>query len=533
MEKHEQPAFPRDFRRWAGAACHDYTRITGAKHDSNPVRGNVGEVNGDQAPHAVRFVLDGQVVSMPGLDPSRTVLEVLREDLQRTGTKEGCAEGDCGACTVVLGELAADGGGLALRAVNACIQFAPTLHGKQLITVESLVGRSGELHPVQRAMVEHHGSQCGFCTPGIVMSLFALQRSDPRPSRQSVDRALSGNLCRCTGYRPIAAAAAAVANYPAPASDDAGVCELLRELRRDDTLFIEHPEARYYAPVSLDALADILVREPNARLLAGGTDVGLWVTKQLRALPVIVYLGDLSELQTIRTTDRFLEIGAAVSLTRAAAAIGEHYPELDELFARFASPPIRNAGTLVGNIANGSPIGDSMPALIAAGAQLCLRRGAQTRELPLDQLYLAYQKNALEPGELITSVKIPLPEPGTLLRTYKVSKRFDQDISAVCGAFSLRLHAGRVSQIRIAYGGVAGTVMRARRCEQALQLAPWTEAGVENALSALELDFTPIDDMRASAEYRKKIVRNLLRRFYLETSGAAPANVYTAGRADG
>jgi xanthine dehydrogenase small subunit len=421
-----------------------------------------------------------------------------------------------------------------MRAVNACIQFAPTLHGKQLITVESLVSREGALHPVQRAMVEHHGSQCGFCTPGIVMSLFALQRSDPRPSRRNVERALSGNLCRCTGYRPIVAAARAMSDGPQPAIDDARVCEQLRGLRREGTLRIDHADARYYAPVSVDELAEIMLREPHARLLAGGTDVGLWVTKHLRALPVIVYLGDVAELQTIRRSDRFLEIGAGVSLTRAASAIGAHYPELDELFERFASPPIRNAGTLVGNIANGSPIGDSMPALIALDAMLCLRRGAHTRELPLDRLYLGYQKNALEPGELITSVRIPLPEPGTLLRTYKVSKRFDQDISAVCGAFAMRLRAGRVSQIRIAYGGVAGTVARAGACEQALRFMPWSEASVEHALVALDHDFTPIDDMRASAAYRKKIVHNLLRRFYLETSqSASQANVYGAGRTDG
>jgi xanthine dehydrogenase small subunit len=315
--------------------------------------------------------------------------------------------------------------------------------------------------------------------------------------------------------------------------DDAQVCEMLRGLRREHTLRVEHAEARYYAPVSLDELTEILAREPEAQLLAGGTDVGLWVTKDMRTLPVIVYLGDVAELQTIRSTDGFLEIGAAVSLTRAARAISEHYPELDELFERFASPPIRNAGTLVGNIANGSPIGDSMPALIALDAQLSLRRGARTRELALDHFYLAYQKNALEPGELITSVRIPLPAPGAIVRSYKVSKRFDQDISAVCGAFSLHEVGGRVSRIRIAYGGAAGTVARALRCEQALIGTPWNEASVREALTALERDFAPIDDMRASAAYRKQIVRNLLLRFFLDTrSEEAAPNVYVAGRSN-
>jgi xanthine dehydrogenase small subunit len=488
----------------------------------------------------VRFVLDGEVVELSGLDPSRTVLEVLREDLHRTGTKEGCAEGDCGACTVVLGELDESGSGVALRAVNACIQFAPTLAGKQLITVESLAARDGALHPVQRAMVDHHGSQCGFCTPGIVMSLFALHRSDPRPSRRSIDRALAGNLCRCTGYRPIVDAAQAIAGYDATtaqpvAGSDETVGALLRGLRRDRTLSIQHAEGRYYAPVSLDALAEILVREPQARILAGGTDVGLWVTKQHKQLPVVVYIGDVAELRAVRSDAGWLEIGAAVSLSRGAAALCEHYPELSELFERFASPPIRNAGTLVGNIANGSPIGDSMPALMALGAQLMLRCGAHTRELPLDALYLGYQKNALAPGELITSVRIPWREAGTLVRSYKVSKRFDQDISTVCGAFSLQLVAGQVSRIRVAFGGVAATVARAPQCEHALQGAAWNEASAWRAMEALGRDFTPIDDVRASAPYRKLVVRNLLYRFYLETSRGEPLpNIYSDGRwADG
>jgi len=488
----------------------------------------------------VRFVLDGQVVELNGLDPCRTVLEVLREDLQRTGTKEGCAEGDCGACTVVLGELDDSGSGVALRAVNACIQFAPTLDGKQLITVESLASRDGQLHPVQRAMVDHHGSQCGFCTPGIVMSLFALHRSDPRPSRRTIDQALAGNLCRCTGYRPIVDAARAAAGYepcraPSVAGSEQANSALLRSLRRDHTLSIVHPEGRYYAPVSLVELMQILEREPEARVLAGGTDVGLWVTKQQRTLPVVVYIGDVAELRAVRSDAGWLEIGAAVSLTRAAVALCDHYPELGELFARFASPPIRNAGTLVGNIANGSPIGDSMPALIALDAQLVLRRGARTREVPLDAFYLGYQKNALAPGELITSVRIPWRDPATLVRSYKVSKRFDQDISAVCGGFSLQLAAGCVSGVRVALGGVAATVARAPRCEQALQGASWNEASVRIAMDALDSDFAPIDDMRASAAYRKLVARNLLYRFYLETSqGASVPNIYSEGRwADG
>lgn len=489
----------------------------------------------DDSAHRARFVLDGQVVELAGSDPTRTVLEVLREDLQRTGTKEGCAEGDCGACTVVLGELDANGTGLEQRAVNACIQLAATLDGKQLVTVESLAGRGGALHPAQRAMVEQHGSQCGFCTPGIVMSLYALHRTDPRPSRRSVEEALAGNLCRCTGYRSIVAAAQAMAGYEAPAEPAAGSDEatiaLLRGLRRERALCIDNDAGRYFAPRRLDELADILVREPQACVLAGGTDVGLWVTKHHRELPTIVYLGDVAELREVHSAASHLEIGAGVSLTRAAAAIEAHYPELAELFVRFASPPIRNAGTLGGNIANGSPIGDSMPALIALDAQLCLRRGDVTRELPLDAFYLGYQKTALAPGELITRIRIPLPHERPVLRSYKVSKRFDQDISAVCGAFCMQLADGHVSRIRIAYGGLAATVARASRCEQALLGGLWNEASVRAAMDALDGDFSPIGDMRASATYRSTVARNLLYRFYLESRAATPLpGIYRDGR---
>jgi xanthine dehydrogenase small subunit len=492
-----------------------------------------------EARQRVRFLLDGEVVELTELDPSRTVLEVLREDLQRTGTKEGCAEGDCGACTVVLGELDASGDRLEQRAVNACIQFAATLDGKQLITVESLAGRDGALHPVQRAMIEHHASQCGFCTPGIVMSLFALHRSDPRPSRRAVDDALAGNLCRCTGYRPIVDAARAMASYEAPVAPRCGSDEevqaLLRGLRRDRMLRVYHEEGRYYAPVSLAELAKIVEHEEAVQLLAGGTDIALRVTKQHKKLAVIVYLGDVAELREVTRDATHLEIGAAVSLTRAAAAITEQYPELSELFERFASPPIRNVGTLVGNIANGSPIGDSMPALMALDARLLLRHGAQTRELPLDAFYRGYQKNALSPGELITAVRIPLRAEAVIVRSYKISKRFDQDISAVCGAFRLELAAGRVRSVRIAYGGVAATVARAIGAEQALHNAPWNEASIQAAMAALDRDFTPIDDMRASATYRALVVRNLLYRLFLETSSQVPLpSLYAEGRrADG
>ncbi|MDH3713496.1 MAG: xanthine dehydrogenase small subunit [Gammaproteobacteria bacterium] len=495
---------------------------------------------------AVRFLLDGEIVSLTDIDPTRTVLQYLREDLRRTGTKEGCAEGDCGACTVVLAEPDQSGQGLRLRAINSCIQFLPTLHGKQLLTVESLVAADGTLHPVQRALLDCHASQCGFCTPGFVMSLFALYKSQPDATRRDIDVALAGNLCRCTGYRPIVDAANTMYSYAAASETDgdwthraggsAGdqervICRKLVELADDSTLSLTSGDKRYFAPRDINTLAELVENHPDACILAGGTDVGLWVSKQLRELPTLIYTGDVADLQTVTTDDACLDIGAGVTINDAVPHLLEHYPEYEELFLRFASPPIRNAGTLGGNIANGSPIGDSMPALITLGTRLELRKGKTTRELPLDEFYLAYQETALQPGEFVTRIKIPLPESGREVRSYKISKRFDQDISAVCGAFSVELDGSRVRDIRIAYGGLAATPKRALECEQALLAHDWNEASVQAAMAMLDRDYAPIGDMRASDEYRRKVGKNLLYKFYLETSGTSDvASVYEYAR---
>jgi xanthine dehydrogenase small subunit len=485
----------------------------------------------------VRFALDGEIVTLDAVDPTRTVLQLLREDLRRTGTKEGCAEGDCGACTVVIGEL--HGNGVRFRAINSCIQFVPTLDGKELVTVESLQGEGGTLHPVQQALVDCHGSQCGFCTPGFVMSLFALYKSAENPSRRAINDALAGNLCRCTGYRPIVDAARRMYAYrnregakdehwmncsfsslgdAQPSSSEREMVERLQSIRRSDTLTVKHGERRYFAPTSLAELAIIREAHLEARILAGGTDVGLWVTKQLRELPTIIYVGNVAELKTIEVGDDELTIGAAVALTDAFASLVEQYPELDEVARRFASPPIRNAGTLGGNIANGSPIGDSMPVLIALGATLMLRKGSNTRELPLDEFYLGYQKTALEKGEFLERVTIPLRRAPMIVRSYKVSKRFDQDISAVCGGYLLRIDDGIVGEARIAYGGVAAIPKRAPHCEKALVGKPWSVATVRAAMSALDRDFTPLTDMRASVAYRRNVTKNLLLRLFVETT---------------
>jgi xanthine dehydrogenase small subunit len=488
---------------------------------------------------SIRFVLDGEVVQLDNVDPTRTVLQYLREDLGRAGTKEGCAEGDCGACTVALAEL--DGDGIVLRTVNSCIQFLPTLDGKELITVESLARGGNDLHPVQRAMVDNHGSQCGFCTPGFVMSLFALYKSNASPSRQEIDDALAGNLCRCTGYRPIIAAAQAM--YDDGAGDDdwlrqpAGGAQsvedrvaMLRKVATGDALDIAVAGRRFMAPLDIDAFADAFAAHPDATILAGGTDVGLWVTKQHRELDTVIYTGRVAELLQARTTATHIEIGGAVTLTSAIPLLVAHYPGLDELFRRFASPPIRNAGTLGGNVANGSPIGDSMPALMVLGATLVLRKGSVERELPLDEFYHDYQVNDLDAGEFVACIRVPLPADGDIVSSQKWSKRFDQDISAVCTAYRLRLADGRVQDFRMACGGLAATIRRAVKCEAVMHGAAWNEETITAACAALAEDFSPISDMRASADIRLVAVQNLLRRFFLETRGDVGETVYTYGR---
>jgi len=489
--------------------------------------------NKDQNPPittGVRFILDGQVVEMHDVPPTRTLLQVLRDDLGRTGTKEGCAEGDCGACTVVVGELCKGGADIDYRAVNACLRFLPTLDGREVVTVESLSAQGQALHPVQQAMLDSHASQCGFCTPGFVMSLFATYLSTPDPSREQVVDALAGNLCRCTGYRPIIDAGCRMNDYPEPQrwsradAHSTARTEALRALQATGGVHCSEPVPGFHAPTTVNELARLYAAKPDSLLLAGGTDIGLWVTKHMRDLPPLIYLGDVGDLKQIVEVDGHIEIGAAVPLADAFPAIVARYPMLGELANRFASPPIRNSGTLCGNIANGSPIGDSMPILIALGASVVLRRGDAVRTLALEGLYLGYQKKALQPGEFVAAVRIPVSTPGHVA-TYKIAKRFDQDISAVCAAYVMDVKNGVIAAVRIAYGGMAAIPQRAKLTEAALIGQSWSEASMTAALPALAQDFQPLSDMRASNTYRLQVAGNMLKRFYLEQSGGAPARV--------
>jgi xanthine dehydrogenase small subunit len=482
----------------------------------------------------VRFRLDGETHEIRNPDPTLTLLRYLRTTLRRTGAKEGCAEGDCGACTVAIARPSEKP-----RAVNSCILFLPMLDGMDLTTVESLSGEDDPLHPIQQALVESHGSQCGFCTPGFVMAIYAHRAQGGGLSLQEINDAIAGNLCRCTGYGPIIEAARSAQFTFSSAEPALGKGPNSGD-ETDETLAIEHVSALtgarklFFAPRTLEELALLAEKHPDAIFLAGATDVGLWVTKQHRTLMTLISVTRIPELGLIRQTPDGLEIGAAVSYTDAHAALSSYHRDFGELVRRVGAVQVRNAGTIGGNIANGSPIGDTPPLLIALDATLVLRRGAHERRLPLEQFFLAYGRQDRAPGEFVVRVSVPKLAPDARFGAYKLSKRFDQDISAVCGAFRIVLKEGKVGDARFAYGGMAGVPKRATHAEKALIGKDWNEANVRAAMAALDQDFTPLTDMRASAGYRLKIAGNLLYRFWLENGAEEnPPRLLDAEALDG
>jgi xanthine dehydrogenase small subunit len=444
----------------------------------------------------ISFLLNGETVQLTVEDPTVTVLDWLRETQGLRGTKEGCNEGDCGACTVMVSD--ANGN----QSLNSCILFLPQLNGKSLRTVEGLAS-GDDLHPVQQAMIDEHGSQCGFCTPGFVMSMATAHANDAVDH----DDQLAGNLCRCTGYAPIIRAAKKVENKPKP------------EWLERDRWFVDRMEKMhdYASPTSLYEFAAWYKENPDTTLIAGATDIGLWVTKSLKDLGKVCFLKQIDELAKIEKTAEGLIIGAGASIEQVRVAVAPFYRDFAEMLRRFASTQVRNAGTIGGNIANGSPIGDCPPALIALGAELTLQCGFETRKIAVEDFFVEYGKQDIQPGEFVRSIFIP--DQPDRLRCYKLSKRFDQDISAVCGCFYVSVEGGIITDARIAFGGMAGTPKRATALEQALISKVWEYESIAVALPKLAEDFTPLSDMRASSEYRTKSAQGMMTRYFLEILG--------------
>lgn len=488
-----------------------------------------------QVTNTVRFVLDGKIVEAQGKRRTTTVLDYLREGLNRTGTKEGCAEGDCGACVVLLGELNSAGTGVDYRPVNSCMQLLPSLDGKSLKTVESLKKPDGTLHTIQKEMVDCFGSQCGFCTPGIVMSLTGMVQTNACPSRAQVNDALSGNLCRCTGYKPIIDATMKACQRPAAElkiADQADVA-LLKDIARDaqptfglDGQIVIQPVVRtkkgseFVSPSTVDEVAQYLKDYPQATLLAGSTEIGLQVNKQFSRPANICYLGNVAELLAVKDTSSAWLIGAAVPLEEVMHLVSEAYPDFAEVLRRFGSPPIRSTATLAGNIANGSPIGDSMPCLMALGATLHLRKGDKKRTVALDAFYTGMKANVLQAGEFITAIELPKPKAGQMFKAHKISKRFDQDISATCAAISFELAGGKLKNVKLAYNGMAPAPCRAPKLEAVLEGKSPFDVKEGELDAAITASFPARDGLRATWAYRSLVARNLVLEF---VESATPA----------
>ena len=480
----------------------------------------------------LRFWLNDRLITLNEVGPEDTLLDFLRLDQRLTGAKEGCAEGDCGACTVLVGRLAR--GDLIYETVNACIRFLPSLDGCHVVTIEHMRGEDGGLHPVQKAMVEHHGSQCGFCTPGIIFSLYGLWMSNPAPDRRAIKVALQGNLCRCTGYAPIIRAAEAISDYGSPANDwleaeRAVNRERLMALKDGARVVLQKAGKTAILPASLDDFASVRQENSGATIIAGSTDVGLWVTKLMRDISPAIFIAHLEELKHISVTQQQILIGAGATYSEAQQVMSEHFPHLANYWQRIAGQQVRNMGTIGGNIANGSPIGDMPPVLMALGASIILRKGGERRRLALEDFFIAYGRQDRYPGDFLETILIPReqhkdPHTDCALRlhaAYKISKRRDEDISALSAGFHLTVAEGIITTSHLAFGGMAATPRRAAHAEAALLGQPFCEDSLLAAAAVLDKDFEPLSDWRASATYRMMAAKNLFRRFWLDHAESA------------
>jgi len=463
----------------------------------------------------IKFVHENKIVEVKKPNPNETLLNYIRTDLKKTGTKEGCAEGGCGACTVVIGEL--KNNKINYNAVNSCIMFLPTLQGKQLILVEDLVSKDGSLHPVQKAMVNYHGSQCGFCTPGFVMSLFSMFKNHNKFKDNVIKESIAGNLCRCTGYQPIIKAAKSLNNKNKIdhfAKNRRSTISLLKKIK-DENIVIYEKNKKYFAPRYVQELKRILKKNTNSHFLSGGTDLSLIVTKERKDIDSLIYMNSINELNYIKNNANYIEVGAATPLTMVESYIQKYYPDFTEILKRYGSVQIRNVATIAGNIATASPIGDTLPLLLSLDAKIVLKSLKKTKIISLDNFFIDYRTTKLKKGQFIDSIRIPIFRKN-IFKAYKISKRFDDDISSVCASFNLEIIDKKIKNIRIAYGGMASIPKRAKYCEKILLNSPITEQVIDKAKKSLEKDFKPISDMRASRKYRMKIAKNLLNKCFLE-----------------
>ena len=473
----------------------------------------------------IEFVYQNRIIEVKRPDPNETLLNYIRTKLKKTGTKEGCAEGGCGACTIVLGEL--KNNEINYKAINSCITFLPTLQGKQLILVEDLILKDGSLHPVQQAMVNYHGSQCGFCTPGFVMSLFSMFKKHSKFKDDVIKDSIAGNLCRCTGYQPIIKAAKSLKNKNRIDHFTKNIKNTINLLKKinNKNIAIYNKGKKYFAPRYIQELKKILKKNIDSNLLSGGTDLSLSVTKERKDINSVIYMSSISELSYIKNNNKYIEVGASTPLIELEFYIKKYYPDFTQILKRYGSVQIRNVATVAGNIATASPIGDCLPLLLSLNAQIVLQDLKKTKILFLDTFFISYRKTKLKRGQFIHSIRIPLFQ-NNIFKAYKVSKRFDDDISSVCAAFNLEIIKNKIKSVRIAYGGMAAIPKRAIYCEKILLNSLVTEEIIHKAKEALEKDFKPISDMRASGFYRMEVAKNLLEKCYAEIKQKKLIGVY-------